>query len=64
MADTRIYKVTQKTGPHTTEVHLIRATDVRSAANFIASRTISAEKASQDDLIEMASKGCKVETAE
>ena len=64
MAASRVYKITQKTSDTTTEVRLIRATDSRVAANFVAGRTITAEKASQDDLIDLTSKGCKVEIAE
>jgi hypothetical protein len=60
-ADKRIYKVVQITSPTTTEVRLVRAANRIQAENFVASTTISAELASQDDMIELIGDGVKVE---
>jgi hypothetical protein len=60
-ATKRIYIVVQKISDGTVETRLVRAANRIQAENFVASTTISAELASQDDLIEMVGDGVKVE---
>lgn len=59
----KIYVVTHRTGENTTDVRLIRAPSPAHAENHVASATITAVLATQDELVDLASKGCKVEDA-
>jgi len=58
----RIYRVQQAKGKVTEEV-LVRADTVAGAIRHIAQKTMSAEVATQDDLIRLAGSGAKVEDA-
>ena len=56
---TRIYVVTVLDGGES----LVRARSRNMAVSHVAARTVNARVASQDDLVELAGKGVKVENA-
>lgn len=64
MADTRIYRVDEKDahGKPVTN-YLVRAASVAQAVRHVAEPRFTAGVASQDDLVELAGKGHKVQDA-
>lgn len=59
----KIYRVVHKLGDNTADIRLVRAKSPGDAENHVASDTIRADLATQDELVQLAGQGCKVEEA-